>query len=816
MEARDDTIYLNSKVNEIYATTELTQYFTNSFDQPIELTIIFPIKEEISLSKFVISTDDKIVISKVMAKEKAKEKYNDSIATGNAGFLSTYEENDVSYSVNIGNISPKQQIKLNTIFIEMIGSQDMSYEFIIMDKYPTFHIRQTKKSKKIKPINTILKANIEIKTESKITRLIAPFWNGLERKKSSYSIKYSDDYKTAEIIYIKNLDKIRKKPKNNQNNKSLLKDIENKLYFCLLFRTANMNKPILYTQYNPILKEISYSFNYIYTSKNRKEIPIPEKPDEDNTISYYNKYEEYINNETPGLFIFLIDQSGSMAGKSIDLVKKALLLFIQSLAEGSYFQIIGFGSKFIKYNDIPVIYDKQNVTQIIDVIKDMKANLGGTNISKPLENIFNHTIFTNNYLSRNIFLLTDGQVHDRDECFKLISENSNKYRIQAIGIGNDFDKILIEQCGKLGKGSSSFVKNVENINSVVIESLNKCLRPYISNVKFIFENFNPEIESNILLSGPTNNFSYQNEIINYSFILPGDKNLSNLNLKITGKDPVNQFEEQRIFSNVIKLEDGEEMSKMIVGKALKTNNKLLNDEKKEIEFAKKYQILSKNTALFAELSNVGKIESKLINININEFSELKKGDFDIIKPFNFSKKINRSSFLSKKRFRSAYECSNTSDISKYKGKSFRLTKYKKRSLSSIKIMEKSLNRCRSMKLECLSKRKVLKDKKNIPLKVDITNLILSQDIIEGWWNENNYSKKIINDISLDKFNKIKSKVNALYKGVNSMKIIYTIIVIYYIELKFKNKLKEYRLVLNKANKYLEKNGINYKNIISSK
>ena len=211
MEARDDMIYLNSKVNEIYATTELTQYFTNSFDQPIELTIIFPIKEEISLSKFVISTDGKIVISKVMAKEKAKEKYNDSIASGNVGFLSTYEENDVSYSVNIGNISPKQQIKLNTIFIEMIGSQDMSYEFIIMDKYPTFHIRQTKKSKKIKPINTILKANIEIKTESKITRLIAPFWNGLERKKSSYNIKYTDDYKTAEIIYIKNLDKIRKK-----------------------------------------------------------------------------------------------------------------------------------------------------------------------------------------------------------------------------------------------------------------------------------------------------------------------------------------------------------------------------------------------------------------------------------------------------------------------------------------------------------------------------------------------------------------------------------------------------------------------------
>ena len=42
------------------------------------------------------------------------------------------------------------------------------------------------------------------------------------------------------------------------------------------------------------------------------------------------------------------------------------------------------------------------------------------------------------------------------------------------------------------------------------------------------------------------------------------------------------------------------MSKMIVGKALKYNDELIKDEKKEIEFAKKYQILSKNTALFAK------------------------------------------------------------------------------------------------------------------------------------------------------------------------------------------------------------------------
>ena len=91
--------------------------------------------------------------------------------------------------------------------------------------------------------------------------------------------------------------------------------------------------------------------------------------------------------------------------------------------------------------------------------------------------------------------------------------------------------------------------------------------------------------------------------MNYSFILPGKKELSNLKIKITGKDPINQIENITNFENIIQLENGDQMSKMIVGKALKNNDELIKDEKKEIEFAKKYQILSKNTALFAEILN---------------------------------------------------------------------------------------------------------------------------------------------------------------------------------------------------------------------
>lgn len=69
-----------------------------------------------------------------------------------------------------------------------------------------------------------------------------------------------------------------------------------------------------------------------------------------------------------------------MEGNSIELVRKTLLLFIKSLPPNSYFQLIGFGSDFKKYNSKPVEYNEENVNYFINIIKEMEADMGGTNI----------------------------------------------------------------------------------------------------------------------------------------------------------------------------------------------------------------------------------------------------------------------------------------------------------------------------------------------------------------------------------------------------------------------------------------------------
>jgi len=77
---------------------------------------------------------------------------------------------------------------------------------------------------------------------------------------------------------------------------------------------------------------------------------------------------------------------------------------MQSLPEGSYFQIIGFGSHYKKYDEQPKEYNKENIDTALKKIEKLKADLGGTDIYEPLKNIFDsYKIYEKINLTKNIF-----------------------------------------------------------------------------------------------------------------------------------------------------------------------------------------------------------------------------------------------------------------------------------------------------------------------------------------------------------------------------------------------------------------------------
>lgn len=76
----------------------------------------------------------------------------------------------------------------------------------------------------------------------------------------------------------------------------------------------------------------------------------------------------------------------------------------------------------------------------------MHANLGGTDISKPLSYVFS-TPLSVNCKMRRVYVLTDGCVSDPSEVIFLFESNSTTEMCNSIGIGYGVDTNLVKQIG---------------------------------------------------------------------------------------------------------------------------------------------------------------------------------------------------------------------------------------------------------------------------------------------------------------------------------------------------------------------------------
>lgn len=180
-------------------------------------------------------------------------------------------------------------------------------------------------------------------------------------------------------------------------------------------------------------------------------------------------------------FIFVVDCSSSMEGISIRKASQCLDLFIHSLPPNSYYNIYRFGTSFTKLFDKSVEYNDQTAKQGIELANHLNANLGCTEIKKPLEDIFANKPL--NGQQRQIFILTDGEVFDVECVLSLISSNSKENRCFTLGIGRGCDAGLVEGMALASGGMCDFVQEGDSISEKVIPQMLSSLQASLSSVE---------------------------------------------------------------------------------------------------------------------------------------------------------------------------------------------------------------------------------------------------------------------------------------------------------------------------------------------
>ncbi len=178
--------------------------------------------------------------------------------------------------------------------------------------------------------------------------------------------------------------------------------------------------------------------------------------------------------------ILVLDCSGSMSGNSITEAKKALDVFLKGLEEGMRFNIYRFGSSFEKLLDESAPYTEETLDMMLKRLGNIDADLGGTEVLAPLKDIYDRKVPSG--YTREVILITDGQVGNEAEVTGLISAGSNT-RFFTVGIGYGPNEYFIKQMARTGGGKSVLIAPGERIEPRILSLFKSIMSGSITDLK---------------------------------------------------------------------------------------------------------------------------------------------------------------------------------------------------------------------------------------------------------------------------------------------------------------------------------------------
>ena len=400
---------------------EVEQTFSHSEKEPKEIIYLFPNDNKICIYDITFIVGEEIIKPKLQPKKEAEKTYQEAISSGHTAIYG----NNVSYGMTlfkIGNIQPNVECK---IILKLAFTGQITNQKSFFIKFPFDYNYQIDPFKDKSKYDFYFQLQID-------SEFISQYEINID------DVKYD---KKAELISVS----------------CKLNEISNNIFI-----TFDTHKEIKSSCLISQTDSVNYESCAITIS--------PNLPPNENSIKE---------------FIFVVDCSFSMTGKSIKKAAECLEFFIKSLPPNSYFNVIRFGSKYVKLFEKSVLYNDETSEEAINLALNLEADLGGTEIYSPLNDIFSSKSCINE--QRQIFIMTDGEVYNEEKILELVSANANENRCFTIGIGRGCDAGLIEEIAKKSGGKSDFVQEGDSISDKLIPQLKSSLQPNISSIEIHFE-----------------------------------------------------------------------------------------------------------------------------------------------------------------------------------------------------------------------------------------------------------------------------------------------------------------------------------------
>jgi Ca-activated chloride channel family protein len=391
----------------VIAEVEVTQVYKNEGDNVLEAIYIFPVSTRAAVYAMKMIVGDRIIEAQIKKRQEAREEYEQARRQGQTASLLEQQRPNV-FQMNVANILPGDEIKVQMRYTELLVPEDGTYEFVYPTvvgprysetpeknapdtekwiKNPTLHEGQPA------PYDFSLQASI--RAGMPISKVASP----------SHDLHAEYDGKNTAHLSLKGTE---------GGNRD----------FVLRYRLAG--------------RKIETGLLLYPGQKENFFLLMMEPPKRVGRRDIVSR--EYV---------FIVDVSGSMHGFPLKVAKNLMQKLLGNMRRDDYFNVLLFASSSAVLSEKSLRATRGNVDRGIGFIGRQSGG-GGTRLLKGLQRALELPRRRNT--SRIVVVITDGYVSVEKDAFELIKKSLGEANLFAFGIGSSVNRFLIEGMARAGMG----------------------------------------------------------------------------------------------------------------------------------------------------------------------------------------------------------------------------------------------------------------------------------------------------------------------------------------------------------------------------
>jgi Ca-activated chloride channel family protein len=416
-------VLIDGRVRDQIAEVQVSQTFHNPGSFQLESEFLFPLPEEGAIQNFVLLVDGRELPGRLLPKDEARRIYEEVVRSKRDPALLEYMGRGL-YRTSVFPIPPGADRKVTMRYTQLCKRERDLVEF----SYPLSTQKFTSK-----PIQRLM-VNVSIQSKEAIKSIYCPSDDARIDRFGDREVRLSMERR----------------------------DIVPSRDFRLVYTVADGAFSANVLSIRPSESEDGY---FLLLAS-----PEVKAPD---------------TRPSPKTVIFVIDRSGSMAGKKIEQARGALKSVLNNLRDDDLFNIVAYDDRVESYKPELERFSsraREDAERFVDNIREG----GSTNIDAALKTAV--AMVQDSSRPSYVLFLTDGLPTAGETRELTIAENcrnanSRRSRIFCFGVGFDVNARLLDRLSGGNSGTSEYVKPDEDIERHVSSFYSKMTRPVLSDIR---------------------------------------------------------------------------------------------------------------------------------------------------------------------------------------------------------------------------------------------------------------------------------------------------------------------------------------------